>query len=132
MYVCVCLADKDAASLAALDITDESHLFLWDGVQVGGEDIPVGEGCEPMQLSVTYPSLDARRGQRKGEAAETEMVMAFNKSATLREVKVCMGCCNVSIYYDNVAIQCKAFILYSEVFMPFSCSKLSAPPLLGD
>ena len=97
MYVCLCVvADKDEASLAALDITDESHLFLWDGVQVGREHIPVGEGCEPMQLSITYPTgrgwgeedEDEEDEEEDEEETEVEMAMSFSKSATLREVRV--------------------------------------------
>ena len=78
--------DKDEASLAALDMIDESHLFVWDGVSVGGEAVEVGECCEPVQLHVMYPSLG---GEGEGSVSETEMVLGFSKNSTLREIKVC-------------------------------------------
>ncbi len=82
-------SDKDDASLAALDISNESHLFLWDGVQVRGEVIQVGDVCEPIQLHITYPALDVAMDRSKPrEVAEAEMIMGFNKNATLREVRV--------------------------------------------
>lgn len=87
IYICTYI-DKDEASLAALDITDESHLFLWDGVSVGGEAVQVGECCEPVQLHVMYPSL-LGEGEGEGSTSETEMVLGFSKNSTLREIKVC-------------------------------------------
>ena len=79
-------SDKDDACLAALDITNESHLFLWDGVQVRGEAVQVGDSCEPIQLHITHPALGA--AMDKSETRETEMVVGFHKNATLREVRV--------------------------------------------
>ncbi len=77
--------DKDGASLAALDITNESHIFLWDGCQVGGDAFLTGEANEPLQLLVTYP-VDLVAGD--GGEREEEVAMGFPKSSTLGEVRV--------------------------------------------
>lgn len=79
--------DKDEASLAALDITDESHLFFWDGVEVNGDVIRMGEESEPIQLHVTHPSLGAKERKARG-VSENEVVMGFHKNSTLGEIRV--------------------------------------------
>lgn len=79
------IADKDEASLAALDIGADSHLFIWDGVKVRGEVVQVGEMSEPIQLLVTYP---VQGKGSKEEPTETEMVMSFHKNSTLKEIRV--------------------------------------------
>ena len=80
-------ADKDEASIAALDITNDFHLFLWDGAEVGGEPVLVGDAYEPVQLLVTYP-VCAGEGDDDEEEGEVEVALAFTKDSTLWEVRV--------------------------------------------
>ena len=94
----ILISDKDEASLAALDITNESHLFLWDGVQVDGEIILVGEASEPVQLLITYPTRGGAKEaeqdyeeedeEEEEEEREEEVAMGFPKDSTLGEVRV--------------------------------------------
>lgn len=111
--------DKDEASLAALDITNESHLFLWDGVQVHGSVVEVGEESEPVQLHVTYPSIpvgpgcyssgrvrrrrvqEAEEEEGEGGGGQKEMVMGFSKNTTLREIRVMDNINSIAKYYPH-------------------------------
>ena len=88
------IADKDGATLAALDIGNESHFFIWNGVKVRGEAVQVGESCEPIQLHVTYPtardgeSRHTKNNGRRGEEGQAEVVMGLSKNSTLGELRV--------------------------------------------
>ena len=75
----------DSTPIADAGIKDESHLFVWDGEQVGGENIQVGAACEPVLLHLTYPSPS---GGVKGEEGECELVSGFPKNSTLGELRV--------------------------------------------
>ena len=89
-------SDKDGASLAALDISNDTHIFLWDGVQVDGVSIQVGEASEPVQLLVTYPMRGVVKGvgrnsdseEERSEVWGEEVAMSFPKDCTLGEVRV--------------------------------------------
>ena len=65
-------------------ITDESHLFVWGGEEVGGEAIQVGTPCEPILLNVTHPSCE-----EDDEGKEVELTLGFPKNSTLGELRVC-------------------------------------------
>ena len=69
----------DCCTIADAGITNDSHLFLWDGEEVGGEAIQVGTSCEPILLNITYPTADD---------GEMEMVSGFHKNSTLGELRV--------------------------------------------
>ena len=90
-YTCVTYADKDEASLAALDLIDESNLFFWDGVKVQGVPVCVGEEHEPVSLHVTFPVMDlSLSGSGREGEEQTEVVLAFSKNTTLCEIRVCV------------------------------------------
>ncbi|KAF6116892.1 ubiquitin specific peptidase 40 [Phyllostomus discolor] len=44
--------DGDGLTLCELDVADEEDVFVWDGVEVGGVQIPTGSDCEPLLLNV--------------------------------------------------------------------------------
>ena len=60
----------------------------------------VGEDSEPVQFSVTYSTVMGKpegrwaqvvaRSKEGEESGQAEMLLAFNKNSTLREVKVCV------------------------------------------
>ncbi|XP_053775205.1 ubiquitin carboxyl-terminal hydrolase 40 isoform X3 [Desmodus rotundus] len=53
LHVCQTL-DGDGLTLCELDIADEEDIFVWDGVEVGGIQIPTGSDCEPLLLNVLH------------------------------------------------------------------------------
>lgn len=84
-------AGNDDSSIADAGITDDSNLFMWDGVQVAGETVQVGASCEPVLLHVTYPAPSSSRGgssSAAGEECEYELVSGFPKNSTLKELRV--------------------------------------------
>jgi hypothetical protein len=86
-------ADSDERSIADAGITNDSNLFVWDGVQVAGETVQVGASCEPVLLHVTYPapssiSSSEGGGTTAGEDCEYEVISGFPKNSTLKELRV--------------------------------------------
>ena len=81
-------AGNDDSSIADVGITDDSNLFVWDGVQVGGEVVQVGVSCEPVLLHVTYPAPSSHGSSATGEECEYELVSGFPKNSTLKELRV--------------------------------------------
>ena len=82
---------NDDSSIADAGITDDSNLFVWDGVQVAGETVQVGTSCEPVLLHVTYPAPSSSRDGSSGVAGEDceyELVSGFPKNSTLKELRV--------------------------------------------
>jgi hypothetical protein len=87
------IADSDERSIADAGITNDSNLFVWDGVQVAGETVQVGASCEPVLLHVTYPapsstSSSGGGGTTAGEDCEYELISGFPKNSTLKELRV--------------------------------------------
>lgn len=86
---CLLKSGDDDLTIADAGITDDSNLFVWDGVQVAGEAVQVGAYCEPVLLHVTYPapsSVTSDSSSREG--CEYELVSGFPKNSTLRELRV--------------------------------------------
>lgn len=69
-------------------VTDEGDLFVWDGVQVGGEAIQTGASCEPVLLHVTYPAPSLLDSRVTEEKRQCELVYGFPKNSTLKELRV--------------------------------------------
>ncbi|XP_072817964.1 ubiquitin carboxyl-terminal hydrolase 40 isoform X2 [Vicugna pacos] len=44
--------DGDDLTLCEVDIADGEDIFVWNGVEVGGIQIPTGDDCEPLLLNV--------------------------------------------------------------------------------
>ena len=85
----MCVSGDDDLTIADAGITDDSNLFVWDGVQVAGEAVQVGASCEPVLLHVTYPAPSSLVGDSSSrEGCEYELVSGFPKNSTLRELRV--------------------------------------------
>ncbi|XP_036175837.1 ubiquitin carboxyl-terminal hydrolase 40 isoform X9 [Myotis myotis] len=48
--------DGDDLTLCDIEIADEEDIFVWNGVEVGGIQIPTGIDCEPLLLNVLHPA----------------------------------------------------------------------------
>ncbi|XP_023618332.1 ubiquitin carboxyl-terminal hydrolase 40 isoform X9 [Myotis lucifugus] len=46
--------DGDDLTLCDIEIADEEDIFVWNGVEVGGIQIPTGSDCEPLLLNVLH------------------------------------------------------------------------------
>ncbi|XP_054427293.1 ubiquitin carboxyl-terminal hydrolase 40 [Pteronotus mesoamericanus] len=46
--------DGDDLTLCELGVADEEDIFVWNGVEVGGIQIPTGSDCEPLLLNVLH------------------------------------------------------------------------------
>ncbi|XP_057601154.1 ubiquitin carboxyl-terminal hydrolase 40 isoform X1 [Hippopotamus amphibius kiboko] len=46
--------DGDHLTLCEVEITDGEDIFVWNGVEVGGIQIPTGSDCEPLLLNVLH------------------------------------------------------------------------------
>ncbi|XP_059559575.1 ubiquitin carboxyl-terminal hydrolase 40 isoform X10 [Myotis daubentonii] len=46
--------DGDDLTLCDIEIADEEDIFVWNGVEVGGIQIPTGSDCEPLLLNVFH------------------------------------------------------------------------------
>lgn len=44
----------DDLTLCDIEIADEEDIFVWNGVEVGGIQIPTGSDCEPLLLNVLH------------------------------------------------------------------------------
>ncbi|XP_054946582.1 ubiquitin carboxyl-terminal hydrolase 40 isoform X6 [Physeter macrocephalus] len=48
--------DGDHRTLCEIEIADGEDIFVWNGVEVGGIQIPAGSDCEPLLLNVLHPA----------------------------------------------------------------------------
>ncbi|KAB0396534.1 hypothetical protein E2I00_006742, partial [Balaenoptera physalus] len=48
--------DGDHLTLCESEIADGEDIFVWNGVEVGGIQIPAGSDCEPLLLNVLHPA----------------------------------------------------------------------------
>ncbi|XP_059784952.1 ubiquitin carboxyl-terminal hydrolase 40 isoform X5 [Balaenoptera ricei] len=48
--------DGDHLTLCEIEIADGEDIFVWNGVEVGGIQIPAGSDCEPLLLNVLHPA----------------------------------------------------------------------------
>ncbi|XP_036853622.2 ubiquitin carboxyl-terminal hydrolase 40 isoform X1 [Manis javanica] len=46
--------DGDDLALCEIEITDGEDIFVWNGMEVGGIQIPTGSDCEPLLLNVLH------------------------------------------------------------------------------
>ncbi|KAF5919347.1 hypothetical protein HPG69_010747 [Diceros bicornis minor] len=48
------MLDGDDLTLSEIEIADGEDIFVWNGVEVGGIQIPTGSDCEPLLLNVLH------------------------------------------------------------------------------
>uniref|UniRef100_UPI00398F4C3B ubiquitin carboxyl-terminal hydrolase 40 isoform X2 n=1 Tax=Pristiophorus japonicus TaxID=55135 RepID=UPI00398F4C3B len=78
--------DEDHTSLHSLGITDGADLFVWNGNQVCGVEIPAGQEFEPVLLKVLCPTLSSKSDTEGTQFSETYRVFAQNRLlASVRE-----------------------------------------------
>lgn len=76
------LAGDDTSSIINQGVSNDSHLFVWDGVQVGGDVVTTtGIEYEPILLHFNYPSSDGM----------AEISSGFTKLQTLLDLKKFIG-----------------------------------------
>ncbi|XP_070345457.1 ubiquitin carboxyl-terminal hydrolase 40 isoform X7 [Equus asinus] len=46
--------DGDSLTLSEIELADGEDIFVWNGVEVGGIQIPTGSDCEPLLLNVLH------------------------------------------------------------------------------
>ena len=68
------ISGDEQAVLSSLGLSDETHLFVWNGIDVGGKPLLTGKAHEPLVLHFTY----SLAGQD-----EREMDVCVAKSLTL-------------------------------------------------
>ncbi|XP_039711503.1 ubiquitin carboxyl-terminal hydrolase 40 isoform X3 [Pteropus medius] len=75
--------DGDDLALCELDLADEEDIFVWNGVEVGGAQIPTGSDCEPLLLNVLHLATSS-----EGEKCEhlTESTHVFPSNAEVGSV----------------------------------------------
>ncbi|KAM5324798.1 ubiquitin carboxyl-terminal hydrolase 40 isoform 2-T3 [Glossophaga mutica] len=73
--------DGDGLTLCELDIADEEDIFVWDGVEVGGIQIPTGSDCEPLLLNVLHLATSS-----EGRPQLTESPCVFPANAEVGSV----------------------------------------------
>ncbi|KAG8184262.1 hypothetical protein JTE90_001081 [Oedothorax gibbosus] len=69
---------QNSESIKDLGITEGAKIFVWDGLQVGGEQFAIGVAHEPILLNI---SITLENGDTK------EMAQGFSKTTTVRELK---------------------------------------------
>ncbi|XP_024608533.1 ubiquitin carboxyl-terminal hydrolase 40 isoform X2 [Neophocaena asiaeorientalis asiaeorientalis] len=55
--------DGDHLTLCEIEIADGEDIFVWNGVEVGGIQIPAGRDCEPLLLNVLHPATSSEEEQ---------------------------------------------------------------------
>ncbi|XP_067596267.1 ubiquitin carboxyl-terminal hydrolase 40 isoform X2 [Pseudorca crassidens] len=55
--------DGDHLTLCEIEIADGEDIFVWNGVEVGGIQIPAGSDCEPLLLNVLHPATSSEEEQ---------------------------------------------------------------------
>lgn len=60
--------DGDDLALWEIGVADEEDIFVWDGVEVGGIQIPTGGDCEPLLLNVLHLATSSEECQQLVES----------------------------------------------------------------
>lgn len=76
LHVCQTLNGDDLA-LCEIEITDGEDIFVWNGVEVGGIQIPTGSDCEPLLLNVLHVATSSE-GEECQQLIESPHVFPSN------------------------------------------------------
>ncbi|XP_070125605.1 ubiquitin carboxyl-terminal hydrolase 40 isoform X4 [Equus caballus] len=55
--------DGDSLTLSEIELADGEDIFVWNGVEVGGIQIPAGRDCEPLLLNVLHLATSSEGGK---------------------------------------------------------------------
>nr|XP_019595315.1 PREDICTED: ubiquitin carboxyl-terminal hydrolase 40 isoform X1 [Rhinolophus sinicus] len=69
--------DGDDLTLCEVEIADEEDIFVWNGVEVGGIQIPTGSDCEPLLLNVLHLATSGE-GEKCQQLTESPQVFPSN------------------------------------------------------
>ena len=69
----------EQAILSSFGLSDEAHLFVWNGMDIGGQPLQTGKAHEPIVLHFTYSVTDQD---------EREMDVCVARSLTLGGLRV--------------------------------------------
>lgn len=69
--------DGDDLTLSEMEIADEEDIFVWNGVEVGGIQIPTGSDCEPLLLNVLHLATSGE-GEKCQQLTESPQVFPSN------------------------------------------------------
>ncbi|XP_019484780.1 PREDICTED: ubiquitin carboxyl-terminal hydrolase 40 isoform X2 [Hipposideros armiger] len=69
--------DGDDLTLCEIEIADEEDIFVWNGVEVGGIQIPTGSDCEPLLLNVLRLATSGD-GEKCQQLTESPQVFPSN------------------------------------------------------
>ncbi|XP_025745061.1 ubiquitin carboxyl-terminal hydrolase 40 isoform X2 [Callorhinus ursinus] len=86
------MLDGDDMMLCEMEIADGEDLFVWNGVEVGGIQIPTGSDCEPLLLNVLHLATSSE-GEKCQQLLESPHVFPSNAEvgAVLTTLAVPMG-----------------------------------------
>ncbi|XP_055257691.1 ubiquitin carboxyl-terminal hydrolase 40 isoform X3 [Moschus berezovskii] len=76
LHVCQTL-NGDDLTLCEIEIADGEDIFVWNGVEVGGIQIPTGSDCEPLLLNVLHVATSSE-GEEYQELIESPHVFPSN------------------------------------------------------
>ncbi|XP_055442480.1 ubiquitin carboxyl-terminal hydrolase 40 isoform X8 [Bubalus kerabau] len=76
LHVCHTLNGDDLA-LCEIEIADGEDIFVWNGVEVGGIQIPTGSDCEPLLLNVLHVATSSE-GEECQQLIESPHVFPSN------------------------------------------------------
>ncbi|XP_027445989.1 ubiquitin carboxyl-terminal hydrolase 40 isoform X5 [Zalophus californianus] len=71
------MLDGDDMMLCEMEIADGEDLFVWNGVEVGGIQIPTGSDCEPLLLNVLHLATSSE-GEKCQQLVESPHVFPSN------------------------------------------------------
>ena len=114
---------NEQAILSTLGLADETHLFVWDGLEVGGKPIQTGKAHEPLLLHFTY-SIDQD---------EREMDLCVARSLTLGELRVAAHESHVTVtcvYYRHTPSTPTPFPIHHSNIAPPPPPPPTSPPLM--
>ncbi|XP_032251367.1 ubiquitin carboxyl-terminal hydrolase 40 isoform X3 [Phoca vitulina] len=91
------MLDGDDLMLCEMEIADGEDLFVWNGVEVGGIQIPTGSDCEPLLLNVLHLATSGE-GEKCQQLVESPHVFPSNAEvgAVLTALAVPVGVLFVS------------------------------------
>ncbi|XP_064443338.1 ubiquitin carboxyl-terminal hydrolase 40 isoform X4 [Mirounga angustirostris] len=91
------MLDGDDLMLCEMEIADGEDLFVWNGVEVGGIQIPTGSDCEPLLLNVLHLATSSE-GEKCQQLVESPHVFPSNAEvgAVLTALAVPVGVLFVS------------------------------------
>ncbi|KAM9691311.1 ubiquitin carboxyl-terminal hydrolase 40 isoform 6-T12 [Dama dama] len=76
LHVCQTL-NGDDLTLCEIEIADGEDIFVWNGVEVGGIQIPTGSDCEPLLLNVLHVATSSE-GEECQQLKESPHVFPSN------------------------------------------------------